>query len=125
MRRPSRSVLLASVLLLLHAAAALRIAVTGAAGYLGAEIACLARDQGHHVVAVVKSGQRTSHLGQCAEVRSVDDLTDLAAARDIAEGVDAVIHAASVFRKCDDMEAELVAPNIALAESMVCACAAS
>ena len=111
-------------LAVLHAATALRIAVTGAAGYLGAEIACMATSQGHSVRAVVKEGQCTAHLAECAEIRRVDDLCDLAVARDIADGVDAVIHAASVFRKCDDMELDLVTPNIALAEAMVCACAA-
>ena len=103
---------------------ALRLAVTGAAGYLGAEIACLAAAQGHDVRAVVKDGQPTAHLSDCTEVMTVDDLCDLAVARDVAEGMDAVVHAASVFRKCDDMELELVQPNIELAEQMVCACAA-
>ena len=40
----------------LPTAGALRLAVTGAAGYLGAEVACLATEQGHSVRAVVKEG---------------------------------------------------------------------
>lgn len=112
------------LLLALPHALALRIAVTGAAGYLGAEVAHLASAQGHHVRAVVKDGQRTAHLSGCSEVRTVDDLCDLVEARGAAEGMDAVIHTASVFRKCGDMETELVRPNLLLAEQMVCACAA-
>lgn len=59
------------------------------------------------------------------EVMEREDLSDAACAREAADGVDAVIHTASVFRRCDDWEKELVVPNIALAEQMVCACAAA
>ena len=93
---------------------ALRLAVTGAAGYLGAEVACRAASQGHQVRAIVKEGQPSSHLLGCNEVLQVDDLSDMAVAREIAEGMDAVVHTASVFRPCDDMETELVQPNICL-----------
>mmetsp|Transcript_44827 Transcript_44827/g.74399 ORF Transcript_44827/g.74399 Transcript_44827/m.74399 type:complete len:333 (+) Transcript_44827:90-1088(+) len=112
---------------------ALRLAVTGAAGYLGAEIACLAASQGHYVRAVVKEGQHSNHLiagtlGQghqcCSEVLRVQDLCEFNAALAVAEGMDAVLHAAAVFRKCDDMERKLVLPNIRIAEQMVKACAA-
>jgi nucleoside-diphosphate-sugar epimerase len=58
-------------------------------------------------------------------VLCVDDLAQPASARDAADNVDAVIHAASVFRTCHDMEFQLVQPNLELAEQMVCACAAS
>ena len=115
------------VLLSLHFAvvSSLRLAVTGAGGYLGAEIACAAAEQGHAVRAVVRPSHATDHLPDAVEIVVCDDLTDMAVAREVADGMDAVIHAASVFRKCDDMDAELVRPNIALAEAMVCACAAA
>ena len=102
-----------------------RIAVTGAAGYLGAETVWQACAQGHSVRAVLRRHPSTLRLPPEAEVVVVDDLADMATARESAEGVDAVIHTASVFRQCADMETELVQPNIALAEAMVCACAAS
>eukprot|EP00967_Tisochrysis_lutea_P136406 scaffold243338_cov31-Tisochrysis_lutea.AAC.3 len=105
-------------------AAALRLAVTGANGYLGNEIVCRAFEQGHSVRAVLRSTKGCT-LPPEVEVMQVEDLSDPAAAREAADGVDAVIHTASVFRKCDDWEAELVGPNIALAEQMVCACAAA
>ena len=37
---------------------------------------------------------------------------------DAAAGMDAIVHTASVFRKCDDMETQLVQPNIVLVENM-------
>ena len=48
------------------------------------------------------------------EIFECDDLTEPAMARDAADGMDAVLHTASVFRLCDDMEEELVRPNIAV-----------
>ena len=103
----------------------LRLVVTGAGGYLGGEIACLAASQGHDVRAIVRPGQPTAHLVGC-EIKTFDDLTDGAQAREaVGEAADAVIHAAGVFRRVDDMQVDLVAPNIALAEQMVCACAAA
>lgn len=109
----------------LSVVAALKLAVTGAGGYLGAEIACAAEEQGHEVRAVLRPNHSTKHLPSSAEIVVVEDLTDMVCAREVAHGMDAVIHAASVFRKCDDMEEGLVVPNIALAEAMACACAAS
>jgi len=110
--------------LLAAESAALRIAVTGANGYLGNEVVWRAAEQGHTVRAVLRS--RTGCvLPSGVEVFLVDDLTDAVMARAAADGVDAVIHTASVFRRCDEWENELVRPNIALAETMVCACAAS
>ena len=118
-----------SALVLLHLPhiVALKLTVTGAAGYLGAEIACRAAEQGHEVRAVVRPHSSTEHLS-CAgitDILTVEDLCQPSAARDAADGADAVIHAASVFQQCDDMEHELVRPNIELAEQMVCACAAA
>lgn len=112
--------------LLLHAAVALRLAVTGAAGYLGSEICWQAVQAGHEVRAVVRSaGTASAFLNMMCEVFEADDLADAVQAREAADGVDVVIHTASVFRSCADMETELVQPNMALAEQMVCACAAA
>ena len=98
------------------AALGLRLAVTGATGFLGSEVTWLAVAQGHTVRAVVRTGSQPHHLPDACEVMAVDDLTDAVSAREAADGVDAVIHTASVFQRCDDMEEELVKPNILLAE---------
>ena len=114
------------LLLMLHAASALRLTVTGANGYLGHEICWQAVQKGHSVRAVVRSADRASpFLQNLCEVMEADDLADAVQARAAAEDCDAVIHTASVFQPCDDMEQELVVPNLQLVEEMVCACAAS
>ncbi len=64
-------------------------------------------------------------LPPTCEIFAAPDLTNPAAAQDAAAGLDAIIHTASVFRRCDDMEVELVQPNIALVQHMVRACAAT
>jgi dihydroflavonol-4-reductase len=119
------AIVLLVMIVIVPSSHALRLTVTGASGYLGAEIVAQAAAQGHHVRAVLRDGSNTALLPPCVEVVEVDDLTNLAAAREVAADADAVIHTASVFRPCDDMEEELVRPNILLAEAMVCACAAA
>ena len=110
------------ILLLVQSTYGLRLGVTGAHGFLGTEIVCQAVSQGHTVRAI---GKPSPFLPSACEVLDLGDLTDMASARTAADGLDAIIHTASVFRRCDDMEAQLVTPNIALAEAMVCACAAA
>lgn len=87
-----------------HAA---RLAVTGAHGYLGAEICWQAALAGHEVRAVGRGAALSSLLPPGCEILDLGDLTDPVAAREAADGMDAVIHTASVFRRCDDMENEL------------------
>lgn len=49
----------------------------------------------------------------------------MAVAREAADGLDAMIHTANVFKRVDDPEEELVKVNIQLVEAMVCACSAN
>ncbi len=114
------------LLSLLHTASALHLTVTGAGGYLGAEIVWQACQSGHTVRAVARdaAAARKSLPSTVKEVLELD-LTDPAAMAAAAKDTHAVIHAASVFRRCDDMETQLVQPNLALAEEAVRACAAS
>jgi len=119
-----RAIVFSAALFLVAPATALRIAVTGANGYLGNEVVWLAAEQGHTVRAVLRRRSGCT-LPTGVEVMKCEDLSDAVSAREAADGVDAVIHTASVFRRCNDWENELVAPNIALAEQMVCACAAA
>ena len=115
------------LLYLIQAVGALRLAVTGAHGYLGSEICWAATSAGHEVRAIGRGGASTyaHRLPKGCEVLDLEDLTDAVIAREAADGVDAVIHTAGVFRACEDMESDLVRPNLLLAENMVAACAAA
>jgi nucleoside-diphosphate-sugar epimerase len=120
--------LLLGVLLLAGApgAAALRIGVTGAHGFLGNEVVWQAAVQGHQVRAIVRdAASARSLLPPDVEIFEAKDLTDPGAAAAAAAGLGAVIHTASVFRRCENMETELVQPNIVLVENMVKACASA
>lgn len=110
---------------LLRAVAALNIAVTGAHGFLGAEICWQAAADGHSVRAVGRGSGFSALLPPSCDCLDLGDLTDPVTARQAADGMDVVIHTAGVFRKVDDMDSELVSVNIALVEQMVCACAAA
>lgn len=116
---------IASILALLNSAAGLNIAVTGAHGYLGAEICWQAAAEGHSVRAVGRGSGFATLLPPSCDCMDLDDLTDPVMARQAADGMDVVIHTAGVFRKVDNMESELVSVNIELVEQMVCACAAA
>ena len=115
------------VLCFIASASALRIGVTGAHGFLGNEVVWQATAQGHVVRAIVRERNRagSAALPATCEQFEAPDLSDPAQARAAAAGMDAIIHTASVFKKCEDMEKELVQPNIALVKEMVHACKAA
>lgn len=104
----------------------MRIGVTGAHGFLGNEVVWQVVSQGHTVRAIVRDPPAAAPLlPPGCEVFGAVDLCNSAAARSAAAGLEAGIHPASVFCKCDDMENELVLPNSALVEEMVRACKAA
>lgn len=108
----------------------LAVVVTGAAGFLGSEIAHQLAESGAHVVAVVRDASRVSHLAE-SQMRVVE--CDLSAKdgqaqfQDILETVGDehfVINTAAVFKRdFADAELELVQPTIAIAENVALACA--
>ncbi len=105
---------------------ALRIAVTGATGYLGSHVVQTALHRNHSVTAIVRDARRArGALLRDARIVEVPDLAVDGAVREHVADADVVIHTASIFQMCDDMEEELVVPNIALAEQLVRACAAA
>lgn len=70
----------------------MRIAITGASGFVGRHIARLARERGHEVLALSRRDPKLSGV----EFRSWDITTEPPTAlRKAAESVDAVIHAAA------------------------------
>lgn len=74
-----------------------RVAVTGAAGFIGSAIVRLLIDRGASVVAVVEpAGDRQNLRGLDVEVRSAD-VRDRAAVRDALDGARFVFHTAALY----------------------------
>lgn len=121
-------------LTLLQGATTMRVALTGASGFVGGEVAHALAEAGHPVLACVRPGSaaRVREL-LCAlsdELLTVTEV-QLSEANALATaltgfGADALIHTAAVFqRDLHDPEGQVVRPTIAMAEAAVRACAAA
>jgi len=75
-----------------------RAFVTGATGFIGGRLAAQLRDRGDEVVALVRSPQRASALGELGCELIPGDLADQAAIRAAVEGCDGVFHVAAVYK---------------------------
>ena len=114
--------------------AGLRVALTGASGYVGSEIAHQLAEAGHPLLACVRPGGAARVRAQLATVPAEllavaeVDLTDALALGGAlnAFNAGALIHTAAVFRRgLADPGAQMVRPTIAMAEAAVRACAAA
>src|ERR1700722_10640252 len=71
-----------------------RLLVTGATGFLGAEIARQAVGAGHHVVVLHRSTSSLARIASIPVERAVGDVTDRASLDRAMRGVEVCIHAA-------------------------------
>ncbi|KAJ1621604.1 hypothetical protein T492DRAFT_1068453 [Pavlovales sp. CCMP2436] len=129
-------VLILALVLCARAAAAMRVALTGASGYVGCEIAHQLVEAGHSVLALARPGG-AGRVRSC--VGCLHDATDdVAAGRCVLEvdltdsdalvafGTEALIHTAAVFQRgLADPDGEMVVPTIAMAALAARACAAA
>lgn len=111
--------------------------VTGAAGYLGRELCAQLLAENWRVTAVVRqaSAERSSALVELARsAGSLGDLEllslDLMDEDALTEAIkrlrpSVVFHAGGIFRRCQKPMEEMVQPNIAMAEAIIRAAAAS
>lgn len=75
-----------------------RYLVTGATGFIGAEIAKQLRTRGHQVAAFVRTPAKASLLAKLGCVLHVGDITDPGAVRAAMAGVDGVFHVAGWYK---------------------------
>ncbi|MEW6320643.1 MAG: NAD-dependent epimerase/dehydratase family protein [Acidobacteriota bacterium] len=75
-----------------------RYLVTGATGFIGAEIVKQLVGRGHRVSALVRTLDRTAMLRALGVDLHVGDITDAASLRPAMEGVDGVFHLAAWYR---------------------------
>jgi dihydroflavonol-4-reductase len=76
----------------------MRVAITGAAGFVGGAVARRLRERGDDVVGLVRDPARAGRLAEFGAELVADDLSDVGRIQSHVEGSDAVIHAAGSYR---------------------------
>lgn len=72
--------------------------VTGATGFIGAEVARQLIQEGHEVIALVRTPAKAKSLGDLGVKLAEGDITDKASLRDPMQGVDGVFHVAGWYK---------------------------
>lgn len=100
----------------------MRIAITGANGHVGANLARLLLEEGHDLRLLIH--EREDAVAGVAAERLRGDVTDPEAVRGLVRGSDAVIHAAARISIDGDRDGELARVNVAGTRAVVEACLA-
>jgi len=99
--------------------------LTGATGYTGGRLLRLLRERGHEVAALVRPASVTPQV-RASGARLVEGgLGDRAAARDLVEGAEALIHVAAVYRTAGHPDAYYREVNVGGTEALLDAAAAA
>jgi nucleoside-diphosphate-sugar epimerase len=99
----------------------MKIAVTGASGFIGARLSRYLRERGHEVIALVRKGGR----GLPPEAGDVSvrtcDLSDIGSLESAFRGAEAVIHLAALFNRPEASWEEYRRVNVAGTEKVLMA----
>lgn len=98
----------------------MRIAITGANGHVGANLARLLLEQGHELRLLIH--EREDAVAGLAAERVRGDVTDPQAMRGLVRGADAVVHAAARISIDGDRDGGLARVNVAGTRAVVEAC---
>lgn len=77
----------------------MKIAVTGATGFIGNALCRYLSEHGHDVLGLARSAERAEALGRAGITVAVADVTDRPALERALAGCDAVIHTAALFNR--------------------------
>lgn len=83
----------------------MRIAITGAAGFIGKALAARARAEGHEVVGLDQTEAARDLYRSLGAGYLIGDVTDATAARRLCAGADRVYHTAAIVREAGDWAA--------------------
>jgi dihydroflavonol-4-reductase len=90
-----------------------RVAITGASGLLGGNLAAELAAAGHHVVAIRRAGTKISHLDDVAIEWHEADLGSIDAMAQAFRGADCVFHCAAAVSVKRAVTAEMTGANVA------------
>lgn len=90
----------------------MRVAITGASGLLGGNLAAELRAQAHEVIATRRAGTRSSHLDELGLTWVDADLGSVAALARAFAGADVVFHCAAAVSVKREVTPEMTAANV-------------
>ena len=99
----------------------MHVALTGASGLLGANLAAQLCAAGHRVVAIRRAGTRTDHLDDLAIDWRDADLGSVDAMKAAFSGADAVFHCAAAVSVQRTVSPEMTATNVVGTQNVVAA----
>jgi dihydroflavonol-4-reductase len=102
-----------------------RIAITGASGLLGSNLAAQLVADGHQVVATRRAGTRIAHLDDLAIDWRDADLTSVDALARAFDGAEAVFHCAAAVTVKREVTPEMTAANVTGTAHVIDACLAA
>jgi dihydroflavonol-4-reductase len=103
----------------------MNVAITGASGLLGSNLAAELLAAGHEVVATRRAGTKVEHLADLAITWRDADLGDAASLARAFEGAAAVFHCAAAVTIKREVTAEMTAANVTGTERVIDACVAA
>ena len=102
-----------------------RVAITGASGLLGGNLAAECHAAGHHVIATRRASTRVDHLDDLPIEWRDADLGDAAALARAFEGADVVFHCAAAVTVRRAVTPDMTAANVTGTERVIEACVAA
>ena len=102
-----------------------RVAITGASGLLGGNVAAELSAQGHDVVAIRRAGSKVRHLEDLPIAWREAELGDTAAMTRAFAGCDAVVHCAAAVTVVRTVTPEMTAANVTGTANVIDACIAA
>ena len=102
-----------------------RVAITGASGLLGGNLAAILLDGGHEVVAIKRAGSKVAHLASLAIEWRDAELSNTAAMTRAFDGCAAVFHCAAAVSVVKTVSPEMTAANVTGTTNVIDACVAA
>jgi dihydroflavonol-4-reductase len=90
----------------------MRIAITGASGFIGTNLVRHFADNGHEVVALVRSREKATAIDRPGVAVAVGDVVNLDSLLPAFSQADAVIHAAALFNNPEASRSDFIRVNV-------------